>query len=228
MNPSLVISIALLVLLVILFPWLCARVRLSRAKRPSLRGHARIAKAVAKRIPGYEFDEACFFSSDKAPDTVAAQRRRGFQRLAALLGERNQTSSQILERLATGVSDVQFVSRYQVPFQYSRLVRERLKAGVLVTESSGVTVTDLSGNLYYDLTGAYGVNVFGYDFYKVCIEAGSARVRRLGPVLGAYHPIVEDNVRRLQALSGLDKVSPFLYSAILNTSALCCRSGGFS
>jgi hypothetical protein len=41
----------------------------------------------------------------------------------------------------------------------------------------------------YDLSGAYGVNVFGYDFYKECIERGSERVRTLGPVLGAYHPL---------------------------------------
>ena len=55
-------------------------------------------------------------------------------------------------------------------------------------------VTDLDGNVLYDLTGSYGVNVFGNDFYKECIaERGSAR-SALGPVLGAYHPVVADNV----------------------------------
>jgi len=52
-----------------------------------------------------------------------------------------------------------------------------------------VTVSDLDGNRLYDLTGSYGVNVFGYDFYKECIERGAERVRGLGPVLGAYHPV---------------------------------------
>ena len=52
-----------------------------------------------------------------------------------------------------------------------------------------MTVTDLDGNRFYDVTGSYGVNVFGYDFYKECIDAGAARVRELGPVLGAYHPL---------------------------------------
>ena len=51
-----------------------------------------------------------------------------------------------------------------------------------------MTVTDLDGNAFYDLTGSYGVNVFGYDFYKGAIERGAARVRELGPVLGSYHP----------------------------------------
>ena len=48
--------------------------------------------------------------------------------------------------------------------------------------------------MLYDLTGSYGVNVFGYDFYKDCIARGSERVRDLGPVLGAYHPVAAYNV----------------------------------
>ena len=52
-----------------------------------------------------------------------------------------------------------------------------------------MTVTDLDGNVFYDLTGSYGVNVFGYDFYKDCIARAEERARPLGPVLGAYHPV---------------------------------------
>ena len=70
-----------------------------------------------------------------------------------------------------------------------------------------MTVTDLDGNRFYDLTGSYGVNVLGYDFYKEAIAQGVERVRELGPVLGAYHPVIADNVRRLQEISGLDEVS---------------------
>jgi glutamate-1-semialdehyde 2,1-aminomutase len=79
--------------------------------------------------------------------------------------------------------------------------------GAFVESTAGVTVTDLDGNTFFDLTGAYGVNVFGQDFYKACIAEGSARVAALGPVLGSYHPVVADNVRRLRAISGLDEVS---------------------
>jgi glutamate-1-semialdehyde 2,1-aminomutase len=87
------------------------------------------------------------------------------------------------------------------------LVRRHLSSGSFVASSSGPVTTDLDGNQRYDLTGSYGVNVFGYDFYKECIERGSARVRDLGPVLGAYHPVTAGNVHRLRALSGMDEVS---------------------
>ncbi len=94
-----------------------------------------------------------------------------------------------------------------MPFQFSRLVREHFQAGAFVQSSSGVSITDLDGNRLYDLTGSYGVNVFGYDFYKECIARGSERVRDLGPVLGAYHPVTAFNVRRLLEISGMDQVS---------------------
>ena len=108
---------------------------------------------------------------------------------------------------ADGISDLQFTARYRVPFQFSRIVRDNLKGGSFLQSSHGVMVTDLDGNSFYDLTGSYGVNVFGYDFYKDCIAKGAERVRDLGPVLGGYHPVIVDNVRRLKQISGLDEVS---------------------
>jgi glutamate-1-semialdehyde 2,1-aminomutase len=39
------------------------------------------------------------------------------------------------------------------------------------------------------------------------MAAGAARAADLGPVLGALHPCVADNVTRLKAISGLDEVS---------------------
>ena len=62
-------------------------------------------------------------------------------------------------------------------------------------------------NWRYDLPGSDGVNVFGYDFYKECIEEGMQRVHQLGPVLGAYHPVVRDNVEKIAQIAGLDEVS---------------------
>ena len=105
------------------------------------------------------------------------------------------------------IADLQFTSRYRVPFQFSGFVRRHFNAGSFVESSAGPTTTDLDGNGRYDLTGSYGVNVFGYDFYKRCIERGAALVRDLGPVLGAYHPVTAYNVHRLRAISGLDEVS---------------------
>jgi glutamate-1-semialdehyde 2,1-aminomutase len=94
-----------------------------------------------------------------------------------------------------------------VPFQFSGFVRQYLPVGAFVQSSCGVTVTDLDGNRFYDLTGSYGVNLLGYDFYKECIERGAQHVRELGPVLGAYHPVIATNVKRLKEISGLDEVS---------------------
>jgi glutamate-1-semialdehyde 2,1-aminomutase len=166
-----------------------------------------MAKRIAGLIPGYAYDEERFFDSDGAPADVVVQRRAGFQRLAARFSERYAESAAMTARAREGIADLQFTGSYRVPFQYSPYLREHLKTGSFVRASSGVTVEDLDGNVFYDLTGSYGVNVFGYDFYKDCIDEGAALVRALGPVLGAYHPCVLDNVERLKAISGLDEVS---------------------
>ena len=60
----------------------------------------------------------------------------------------------------------------------------------------GIFVTDLDDNDWIDLTGSYGVNIFGNDFYKECITEAEKRAHALGPVLGPYHPVITDNVRR--------------------------------
>ena len=183
------------------------RLELSQAKHRSLAGHSRLAKRIAAQIPGYAYDEKRFFTSDGAPPDVEAQRRDAFARLTALYDERYPRSAAMTAQARAGISDLQFTGIYRVPFQYSPYLREHLKTGSFLRAASGVTVEDLDGNVFYDLTGSYGVNVFGVDFYKACIEEGAAQVRSLGPVLGAYHPCVLDNVERLKVISGLDEVS---------------------
>lgn len=188
-------------------PKLAARLMLSRAKHRSLAGHSKMSRQIAKLLPFYEYDETMFFRADDAPDDIAAIRRAAFLRLSEIYAERFPVTVGMTAEVAESISDLQFTSRYRVPFQFSRYVREHLKGGVFLNASEGVQVTDLDGNRLYDLTGSYGVNVFGYDFYKACIEEGVARVRELGPVLGAYHPVVAKNVKRLKDISGLDEVS---------------------
>ena len=183
------------------------RLRLSNGKHPSLAGHARLARRMASLIRFYEYDDSRFFRADDAPDNIEARRRDGFRRLAALYQARFAKTAALTAEAAAGISDLQFTAAYRVPFQFSRMVRENLKAGAFVTSSAGVTVTDLDGNAFYDLTGSYGVNVLGYDFYKAAMARGFERVAALGPVLGAYHPVVADNVKRLKEISGLDEVS---------------------
>ena len=183
------------------------RLQLSGAKHPSLTGHVRMGRRVASLLPFYEFARSAFFSSDGAPAGVAERRRAGFERLAYVYRESFPKTRRLTEEARDGISDLQFTSRYRVPFQYSRLVRESLAAGSFLQASEGVTVTDLDGNRFYDLTGSYGVNLLGVDAYRECIAEGEALVRDLGPVLAGLHPVVADNVRRIKAISGLDEVS---------------------
>jgi len=204
---SIAFYVAAVCALAVLLRRLQKRLQLSRAKHPSLAGHSRMARRFASVVPFYEYGEAHFFRADAAPDNVAAARRAGFMRLAAVFTERFRETAALTDEIVGGVSDLQFTSRYRVPFQFSRFVREHFKAGGFLESSSGVTVTDLDGNRFYDLTGSYGVNVFGYDFYKECIARGSERVRDLGPVLGAYHPVTAYNIRRLLEISRLEEIS---------------------
>jgi glutamate-1-semialdehyde 2,1-aminomutase len=184
-----------------------ARLDLSKAKHASLGGHSRMARHVASLVPFYQYDEARFFAADGAPLSVAALRRADFARLAELYHTRYATTLRLTQDVTGLISDLQFTEAYRVPFQFSRHVRQNLPVGAFLESSAGVTTTDLDGNQFYDLTGSYGVNLFGYDFYKDCMERGQERVRALGPVLGFYHPVVADNVTRLTRLSGMDEVS---------------------
>ncbi len=182
------------------------RLDLSLAKHRSLAGHPRMARRVAALLPDYSYDEAKAFGVDGAPEAVAAARKAAFAVLAEQYRTRYPLSVQKTVEAESGVSDMQFVSAYRVPFQFRRLAAV-LKAGSFVKATAGVTITDLDDNVSFDLTGSYGVNLFGNDFYKDCIARGSALVSDLGPVLGAYHPVVADNVQRLKHISGMEEVS---------------------
>ncbi|MFZ0987732.1 MAG: aminotransferase class III-fold pyridoxal phosphate-dependent enzyme [Xanthobacteraceae bacterium] len=183
------------------------RLELSQAKHPSLSGHARIARRLARFVPFYEYDAERFFCSDGAPHDIAARRRAGFNELSQIYQTRFAETIRATAEAAETLSDLQFTSAYRVPFQYRRLVRAHLPSASFVESSRGVTLTDLDGNGSYDLTGSYGVNLLGYDFYKDTIERGAARVRELGPVLGSYHPLIAENAKMLKEISGLDEVS---------------------
>jgi glutamate-1-semialdehyde 2,1-aminomutase len=183
------------------------RLQLSQAKHRSLGGHSRLARRIAALVPFYEYDEVRFFRADDPPEEIAARRQAGFTRLADLYRQRFAETNRQTAEVADSISDLQFTDAYRVPFQFSRVAREHLRSGAFVASSCGVTLTDLDGNRFYDLTGSYGVNLFGYDVYKGCMDRGQERVRDLGPVLGSYHPVIADNVKRLKEISGLDEVS---------------------
>ena len=207
MNESMAFPLLALGALAWVFPKAKQRLELSRAKHRSLAGHSRIAKRIAGLLPGYNYDETVFFNSDGASSAVVERRRDGFFKLAALYAARFPQSVAMTASAREIISDMQFTGRYRVPYQYSDFLSRHIKSGSFIKASQGVTVTDLDDNVFYDLTGSYGVNLLGYDFYKASIEAGQQTVKELGPVLGAYHPCVLENVQRLKTISGLDEVS---------------------
>jgi glutamate-1-semialdehyde 2,1-aminomutase len=65
-------------LLAVLAPSVHRRIQLSRAKHRSLAGHSRMAKRLARWLPGYSLDENTFFDCDGAPATVRALRQKAF------------------------------------------------------------------------------------------------------------------------------------------------------
>ena len=203
-QPLLPLSVALLGAFVVTRA--PARLALSRAKHRSLAGHVRLAKRLAGLVPHHEYDGPGFFRADRAPDDIAARREAGFARLSASFKRREKSLALTAETRAR-LADLQFTARYRVPFPFSRVVREALPIGAFVASSDGPVLRDLDGNALFDLTGSYGVNVFGYEFYKQTIAEGVEAARDLGPVLGQYHPLVADTVARLTALSGMDEVS---------------------
>src|SRR6478735_2585410 len=205
--PILSFSVAAAASAAAAFPKLKARIALSRAKHRSLAGHSKMSRRVAKLLPFYEFEGDAYFACDGAPDNVVQQRKDAFFRLASLYAERYPKGRAMTKEAAEKISDLHFTETYRVPFQFSRLVREHLGTSTFMESSSGVTVTDVDGNTSYDLTGSYGVNIFGNDFYKECIEGSEKRAHALGPVLGPYHPVILENVQRLCQISGLDEVS---------------------
>jgi glutamate-1-semialdehyde 2,1-aminomutase len=184
-----------------------ARLLLSRAKHRSLAGHPRWARRIARLLPALSYEDDQFFCADQAPLQVEAQRRAAFASLQRLFRERFPRTVAATAELASAVADVDFTSRYRVPFQFSPLVRRSLAHGSMLAATEGRWMIDLDGNRSLDLTGSYGVNLLGNDFYKGCIERGTRLVSELGPVLGALHPLVAYNVKRLREISGLDAVS---------------------
>ena len=163
---------------------------------------------MASLVPFYEYDEDRFFCSDDAPPEIAARRRAGFMRLSALYKTRFAETTRRTAEASGGISDLQFTDAYRVPFQYSRL---RAPAPEVRRLRAIVGGRDGHRSRRQPVLRPHRLlrrqSVFGYDFYKDAIARGLERVRELGPVLGAYHPVIADNVRRLKEISGLDEVS---------------------
>lgn len=184
-----------------------ARVRLSRAKYPTLAGHPRLASWIASRTPGIRYSIEQVFRVDGAPPTLQAQRHAAFMRVSDLCKMQHESAYAISREALSLLPDYQFTSFYRVPFPFAPLAKEYLPVNSFATATRGNRILDMGGNELIDLTGSYGVNLFGNDFYKARIREGCERVQELGCVLGYYHPLVVRNAARIAKISGLDEVS---------------------
>jgi len=207
MAPHLIVVFIAASLGALLVSRLYTRLQLSRAKHPSLRGHSKMARRMSRLIRFFEYGDDRYFSSDLAPADIANKRKAGMERLRSRIAEKSTQTFTFSQSLESSISDVQFTSHYRVPFPYRNGLPEEFRLGSVVSQSRGTQICDLDGNWRYDVSGSYGVNVFGYDFYKDCLAAGFAKVAELGPVLGPYHPTIRDNITSLKEISGLDEIS---------------------
>ncbi|MGH8515968.1 MAG: aminotransferase class III-fold pyridoxal phosphate-dependent enzyme, partial [Panacagrimonas sp.] len=162
---------------------------------------------MARFVAQFDYLGERFFASDLAPADVAAQRRQALEKLRRRLAQASPESQRVGQSLEDSVSDVRFTSQYRVPFPFRKQLPREFGFGSIVERSQGRRIQDIDGTWRYDVSGSYGVNVFGYDFYKACMASGFARAQKIGPVLGPYHPLIRDNVERLKRISGLDEVS---------------------
>jgi glutamate-1-semialdehyde 2,1-aminomutase len=166
-----------------------------------------LTRFAARRLRQYDFDSARFFAADGASAEIAETRRAAFLRLSERLRHRSPETARLSTTLSGTLSDLQFTNSHRVPFPFAAMASRHLPSGSLLTESRGDRLVDADGYESFDVSGSYGLNVFGYEFYKTTLAEGMAAVSSLGPVLGHYHPVVLENVRRLAAISGLDEVS---------------------
>lgn len=183
------------------------RIQLSLAKSPGLNGHLRWAKRISGWIKGYSYKENEWLAIDHAPENIVIQRKAAFESLCQSFRIKSPQTLVMTQQAKELLSDLQLTGRYRVPFQFQKIIEKNILLGSFYHHTNGVWITDLDQQRYIDVSGAYGVNLFGQDFYKECIKEGSATVEALGPVLGGYHPCVLDNARRITKISGMDEVT---------------------
>ena len=170
-----------------------------------------MARRVAALVPFYEYDDDAASSAPTTrPPRSPTRRRAGFMRLAALL-------PRALRRDARALTD-EVEDAHLRPAVHRRLpravpvqpLRARAPAARRVRRSRrrASRVTDLDGNTLLRpdrLVRRQRVRL--RLLQGVHRRAASSACATLGPVLGAYHPVVAYNVARLREISGLDEVS---------------------
>lgn len=166
-----------------------------------------LSRHLASWVRTHAYTEAEFLRADGAGDVWAERRHKGLDRLAMFLRSHYAASIAWGEAIRESFSDLRFTDAHRVPFPFMPVMRDKFNLCSVVTASHGPRVYDLDGHWTLDIGGSYGVNVAGFERYKLWMQQGLERVKDVGPVLGPLHPLVADNIARLKAISRLDEVS---------------------
>ncbi|MGE3176712.1 MAG: aminotransferase class III-fold pyridoxal phosphate-dependent enzyme [Vicinamibacterales bacterium] len=166
-----------------------------------------LSRLLSRVVGNRDYSDDEFYGADGAPAPVVTRRRAALRSLVQVTAERHPRIETWEDELKNGLSDLRFTDATRVPFPFARMMRDVFQLSSVVDESRGPWLRHTHGRWTLDVSGAYGLNVAGFDRYKEWITRGWQRVQALGPVLGPLHPIVADNVRALKAVSGLDEVS---------------------
>ncbi|MGE3848781.1 MAG: aminotransferase class III-fold pyridoxal phosphate-dependent enzyme [Gammaproteobacteria bacterium] len=166
-----------------------------------------VARWLAYRVRALDGDARAMAGADEAPAPVVERRLQALAALRERLAERAPRSHAFAQYLRGGLSDLRFTDASRVPFPFALAMRDGFNVASVATETAGSRLCDLDGNWNLDVSGAYGVNLAGYEQYKKWLSAGLEQVRKVGPVLGPVHPLVADNIDMLRDLSGQDEVS---------------------
>ncbi|MGA1068238.1 MAG: aminotransferase class III-fold pyridoxal phosphate-dependent enzyme [Burkholderiaceae bacterium] len=186
---------------------LIQRLQLSRAKHPSLAGHVRLSKRVARWIASYQLTEEQALACDGASNELVAHRRAALERLSKDWQDSAPLTIAATHDAQRAVPDMRLTAALRVPFMFSDWMAQRFPPIAFWQGAEDFSLRDLDGNRYIDLTGSYGVNLFGADFYKRTMEQAQAIAAPMGATLGGYQHELLEVITRLQGITGHQQFS---------------------
>jgi glutamate-1-semialdehyde 2,1-aminomutase len=166
-----------------------------------------LSRRLSKWVKVRDYTEEEFLRVDGAGEPWIELRQKALDRLAMFFQTRYAQSITWGNAIRESFSDLRFTDANRVPFPFMRVMRDKFNLCAVVTASQGPQLHDLDGHWTLDVSGAYGVNVAGFERYKEWMSKGLERVKELGPVLGPLHPVVAENIALLKTVSHLDEVS---------------------
>ena len=166
-----------------------------------------LSRRLSEWVKSFDYSDEEALAADGATLTRVQGRKNALAKLSAIFKTRYANANAWGNQISDSFSDLRFTDANRVPFPFVRMMREKFKLLAVVTESRGPKLRDLDGNWNLDVSGSYGLNLAGFDRYKVWMKNGLEKVNDLGPVLGPIHPIIAENIELLRSISRKDEVS---------------------